>query len=246
MFAKTIVLSDAFLDMPLGARCLYMTMGMLADDDGFVNAPRSIMRQCGASDDDMKVLIAKKFVLPFESGVLVIKHWRINNYLQRDRLTPTKYQDELAMLTVEPNGAYTESCIHDTELPCIHSIEENSIDKNSIDKSKREVAHTRGEYGYVKLTDKQYEKLLADLGEEELTRCIKYIDESAAQTHNRNGWKDWNLTIRKCSREKWGVQEQRKQARRQYVTAEEYKAPQTIDADKIRQLEADMARWGIS
>ena len=98
MFAKTIVLSDAFLDMPLGARCLYMTMGMLADDDGFVNAPKSIMRQCGASDDDLKVLISKKFVLPFESGVIVIKHWRINNYLQKDRIQPTKYVDEMAML----------------------------------------------------------------------------------------------------------------------------------------------------
>ena len=103
MFAKTIVLSDAFLDMPLGARCLYMTMGMLADDDGFVNAPKSIMRQCGATEDDLKVLLAKKFVLPFESGVIVIKHWRINNYLQKDRIQPTKYQEELALLELEDN-----------------------------------------------------------------------------------------------------------------------------------------------
>lgn len=135
MFAKTIVLSDAFLDMPLGARCLYMTMGMLADDDGFVNAPKSIMRQCGSTEDDLKVLIAKKFVIPFETGVIVIKHWRINNYLQRDRLTPTKYQEELAMLDIEDNGTYTQSCIHDSSVPCIHSIDKNSIDKSSIDKS---------------------------------------------------------------------------------------------------------------
>lgn len=106
MFAKTIVLSDAFLDMPLGARCLYMTMSMLADDDGFVNAPKSIMRQCGASDDDLKILLAKKFVIPFESGIVVIKHWRINNYLQNDRIQPTKYQDEFAELEIEENGAY--------------------------------------------------------------------------------------------------------------------------------------------
>lgn len=133
MFAKTIVLSDAFLDMPLGARCLYMTMGMLADDDGFVNAPKSIMRQCGATEDDLKVLLAKKFVLPFESGVIVIKHWRINNYLQKDRIQPTKYQEELALLELEDNGAYTkqsEACIHDSVY-----IDKNSIDKNSIDKN---------------------------------------------------------------------------------------------------------------
>jgi len=133
MFAKTIVLSDAFLDMPLGARCLYMTMGMLADDDGFVNAPKSIMRQCGATEDDLKVLLAKKFVLPFESGVIVIKHWRINNYLQKDRIQPTKYQEEFALLELEGNGAYTkqsEACIHDSVY-----IDKNSKDKNSIDKN---------------------------------------------------------------------------------------------------------------
>lgn len=107
MFAKTIVLSDAFLDMPMSARCLYFTLGMLADDDGFVNAPRSIMRQCGASDDDMKLLVAKKFVLLFDSGVIVIKHWRINNYLRNDRYTPTKYGDEKTALDLDENGAYT-------------------------------------------------------------------------------------------------------------------------------------------
>ena len=106
MFAKTIVLSDAFLDLPMSARCLYFTLGMLADDDGFVNAPRSIMRQCGASDDDMKLLLAKKFVLLFDSGVIVIKHWRINNYLQKDRINPTKYLEEKARLSIDANGSY--------------------------------------------------------------------------------------------------------------------------------------------
>ena len=107
MFAKTIVLSDAFLDMPLSARCLYFTLGMFADDDGFVNSPKGIMRQCGASEDDLRVLIAKKFLLVFESGVIVIKHWRINNYLRNDRYLPTKYRDEKELLTIEENGAYT-------------------------------------------------------------------------------------------------------------------------------------------
>ena len=114
MFAKTIVLSDAFLDMPMSARCLYFTLGMVADDDGFVNSPRSIMRQIGASDDDIKLLIAKRFVLIFDSGVIVIKHWRLNNYLQKDRVKPTVYQDEMSTLKLEENGAYTED-----EKPCI-------------------------------------------------------------------------------------------------------------------------------
>ena len=106
MFAKTIVLSDAFLDMSLGARCLYMTLGMVADDDGFVNNPKSIMRQCGAQEDDLKILLSKKFLIPFDSGIVVIKHWRINNYLQKDRYRETKYGEEKATLEIEPNGAY--------------------------------------------------------------------------------------------------------------------------------------------
>ena len=107
MFAKTIVLSDAFLDMPMSARCFYFTLGMFADDDGFVNNPKAIMRQCGASIDDMNVLIAKKFVILFEDGVIVIKHWRINNYLRSDRYVKTKYVDDKALLTIDENGAYT-------------------------------------------------------------------------------------------------------------------------------------------
>lgn len=106
MFAKTIVLSDAFLDMPMGARCLYMTLGMVADDDGFVNSPKSVMRQCGASEDDLRILIAKKFVLPFESGVIVIKHWRINNYLRMDRYKATVFTEEMELLDVDGSGNY--------------------------------------------------------------------------------------------------------------------------------------------
>ena len=116
MFAKTIVLSDAFLDMPLSARCLYFTLGMLADDDGFVNSPKSIMRQAGASTDDLNLLMAKRFILAFDSGIIVIKHWRIHNYIQKDRYKESKYIEEKATLTLDQNGAYTE-CIQDVSIP---------------------------------------------------------------------------------------------------------------------------------
>ena len=116
MFAKTIVLSDAFLDMPMSARCLYFTLGMLADDDGFVNSPKSIMRQVGASIDDMNILLARKFILAFESGVIVIKHWRIHNYIQKDRYKGSKYIEEKSTLAVDENGAYTD-CLHDVSIP---------------------------------------------------------------------------------------------------------------------------------
>lgn len=143
MFAKTIVLSDAFLDMPMSARCLYFTLGMLADDDGFVNAPRSIMRQCGASDDDMKLLITKKFVLIFDSGVIVIKHWRINNYLQKDRYRETKYIEEKATLTEDENGAYHREDSMYTQSMYTQNVDtqdrlgKDRIDKFSVDQDSK-------------------------------------------------------------------------------------------------------------
>lgn len=109
MFAKTIVTSDAFLDMPLSARCLYFTLGMLADDDGFVNNPKSIMRQVGACTDDLNLLLVKRFILSFESGVIVIKHWRIHNYIRNDRYKETKYVEEKSTLVLDDKGAYTEN-----------------------------------------------------------------------------------------------------------------------------------------
>ena len=147
MFAKTIVLSDAFLDMPLSARCLYFTLGMLADDDGFVNAPRSVMRQCGASDDDMKLLIAKKFILSFDSGVIAIKHWRVNNYLRSDRYVQTKYIDEKATLSVDESGIYHAGIPTGIPSNGLPSIGKDRKDKESIDKdSIRSIAPKKSEF----------------------------------------------------------------------------------------------------
>lgn len=106
MFTKSIVLSDDFLDMPMSARCLYFTLGMLADDDGFINSPKAIMRQCGASLDDMRILIAKKYLLEFDTGVIVIRHWRLNNYLRSDRYTQTLCISELKQIATDKSGAY--------------------------------------------------------------------------------------------------------------------------------------------
>ena len=135
MFAKSIVLSDAFLDMPMSARCLYFTLSMFADDDGFVSSPKGIMRQCGASEDDLRVLLSKRCALAFDSGVIVIKHWRINNFLRKDRYTATTYQEELSTLTLDEKGAYVESV--DCGQPNMGQprIDKNRVDKISIDKS---------------------------------------------------------------------------------------------------------------
>lgn len=119
MFAKTIVLSDAFLDMPMSARCLYFTLSMMADDDGFVSSPKAIMRQCGAAMDDLSILISKRYVLAFESGVIVIKHWRINNYLRQDRYTETTYLEEKSMLALDAKGSYIEAESSDFGIPVV-------------------------------------------------------------------------------------------------------------------------------
>src|SRR5215475_6070527 len=102
MFSAQIVTTDAFLEMPLTSQALYFHLGMTADDDGFVS-PRKVLRMTGAGEDDLKVLLSKGFVIPFQSGVIVITHWKQNNYIQADRYTPTIYKDERATLSCIQN-----------------------------------------------------------------------------------------------------------------------------------------------
>lgn len=129
MFSLSVVDTDEFLSMPMSSRLLYYELGMRADDDGFVSNWRKILLFTGLKEDDLKVLISKQFVIPFESGVIVIRHWRMNNYLQNDRTKPTIYQNELKQLGIDENNVYT------MDTTCIHSIDKNRIDKISIDKN---------------------------------------------------------------------------------------------------------------
>jgi hypothetical protein len=107
MFAKTIIDSDAFIDLPLSTQALYFHLSMRADDDGFINNPKKIMRMIGAGDDELKMLFLKKFIIGFESGVLVIKHWKIHNYIQKDRYKETVYLEEKSRLKTKENSVYT-------------------------------------------------------------------------------------------------------------------------------------------
>ena len=133
MFAKTIIDSDAFLDMPLSTQALYFHLSMRADDDGFINNPKKIQRMVGCADDDLKLLIAKNFLIPFDNGVVVIKHWKIHNYIQKDRYKPTVYQEEMKLLSEKDNHAYTldTQCIHDG----YSSETQVRLGKDSIDKN---------------------------------------------------------------------------------------------------------------
>lgn len=196
MFAKTIVTSDAFLDMPLSARCLYFTLGMFADDDGFVNNPKSIMRQVGACTDDLNLLLLKRFILAFDSGVIVIKHWRIHNYIQKDRYKETKYIDEKATLMLDEKGAYTE-CIQgvsmlDTQdrrgeekigkdISIIHSAE--SEEDVSSHEYRRKYLGGIGK-GVVFLSDEQMSDLLDKMSIEEFDYYVGVVAEEELKGHH--------------------------------------------------------------
>lgn len=133
MFAKSIIDSDAFLDMPLSTQSLYFHLSMRADDEGFVNNPKRIMKLIGAADDEIKVLLAKKFILSFDSGVIVIKHWKIHNYIQKDRFKETNYHDEKALLLLNENNSYSmyTDCVQDVLLGKVRiELGKDSKDKN--------------------------------------------------------------------------------------------------------------------
>ena len=119
MFTMKIVDSDAFLEMPLSTQCLYFHLNMRADDDGFIGNPKRICKLVGCNDDDLKLLIAKRFVLVFDNGVIVIKHWRMHNTIQKDRYVPTTYSDELKKLGIKDNKSYTLSPM---ETKCIQNV----------------------------------------------------------------------------------------------------------------------------
>ena len=166
MFAKTIIDSDAFLDMPLSSQALYFHLGMRADDEGFINSPRKIMRMVGASEDDMKILTAKNFVIPFQSGVVVIKHWRLHNYIPKDRYKETVYQEERKMLSVKDNNVYTldTTCIQtDDRMDTQVSIGKDSIGKDSIERERAREEKTNfklyGICGNIRLTDDEMNEL---------------------------------------------------------------------------------------
>lgn len=174
MFAKTIIDSDAFLDMPMSARLLYYDLAMRADDDGFINSPKKIMRFVGASIDDLNILAIRKFIIPFDNGVVVIKHWRIHNYIRKDRYIETTYVDEKALLEIDENHAYKlvngeKKTLVDQRstdgLPLV-DVGKDRIGKDRIGKDRlgkdKDISPTRhkyGEYQNVLLSDEDLEKL---------------------------------------------------------------------------------------
>jgi hypothetical protein len=180
MFNVDIVGSDAFLDLPHTAQALYFQLGMRADDDGFVGNPKTIQRIAGTKASDLELLVKKRFLLQFPSGVVVIKHWKINNQIQKDRYTPTVYTEEYQSLYIKDNKAYTEA-----DKGCIQSVSEMdtqiSIDKNRLDKNSRGgEKHAHGFFANVLLTDDELQKLAAEIPnyEEYIEKLSHYIESN--------------------------------------------------------------------
>ena len=210
MFAKTIIDSDAFIDMPLSTQALYFHLSMRADDDGFINNPKKIQRMVGCGDDDLKLLIAKRFIIPFESGIVVIKHWKIHNYIRNDRYKPTVYTEEREQLTLKKNGTYTlgipDGIPEVDQMETQYRIGKDSIGKVSIDEDNIvDVPQTETP------TPKTRKRFSPPTLEEVQAYCqerqngvdaVKFINHYTA-----NGWmvgknkmKDWKAAVRTWER----------------------------------------------
>lgn len=259
-----IVDSDAFKEMPLSAQALYFHLGMNADDEGFLNNAKSVQRSILASDDDMKLLIAKNFIIPFESGVIVIKHWKMHNQIQPSRIKPTQYIEEKRLLEVKENKAYTlnmnivdktsTNCQQNVSTCCQNTAEirldkirldKCSVDKKSIDSEsddstsapKKPPKHKYGEYQNVKLTDNEYVNLSTAYGAELRDKAIKFLDEYIEEKGYKS--KSHNLAITR-----WVInavkEQEAKDQQKGYNTA--YKKQNVADQlDNFYSMAADWA-----
>lgn len=182
MFAKTIIDSDVFLDMPLSTQALYFHLSMRADDDGFINNPKKIQRMVGCADDDIKLLIAKNFLIPFDSGVVVIKHWKIHNFIRKDRYKETIYKNEKAALITQDNNEYTIGIPSDNQM--VYQLDTQvrlgkdsiELDKDSIEKENNKPAKA-GKGTFDNIKKMIAESSLDDEVKEEAEKWLEYKRE---------------------------------------------------------------------
>ena len=195
-FSMKIVDSDAFLDMPLSTQSLYFHLGMRADDDGFVNSPKRIARLVGAGEDDLKLLIAKRFILAFENGVIVIKHWKMQNTLKNDRVKAPQYPELAAFLFIKPNGAYTVS--ENTGVSLLDSKRiPNGIPREGkgIESKGIELNGEEEEVAGILPTTSKLEKIGGTLGQ----NVLMLTDEQSDDLLDKLSIDEYNLYCKKLS-----------------------------------------------
>lgn len=202
MFSKTIIECDKFIDMPLSSQCLYFHLSMNADDDGFVDSPKKIKRSIGCTDDDLKILVSKGFIIPFESGVVVITHWNVNNSIRGDRKKSTLYTTEKSSLALGDSGEYCQPNVNQLTTKCQpidnQTTAQYSIDKISIDKNSN-------------IGDKKRKRFIPPSLEEVTAYCKErnnsvnpnsFVDfyEAKGWCIGKNKMKDWKAAIRTWER----------------------------------------------
>lgn len=223
MFTMNIVDSDAFLDMPLSTQCLYFHLNMRADDDGFIGNPKRIARLIGSSEDDLKLLIVKKFVLTFENGVIVIKHWKMHNTLQNDRRTPTNYQDELKQLDTKKDKSYTFNKMFPKCFQNVSTVLDLDIDLD-IDKDIDFIntnIYNNSENEFKKPTLDEIQLYANSIKTEQPIDCERFYNhyESVGWYVGKAPMVDWKAMVRK-----WGKRQ---------------KSAKEIEMDKSKRLDEE-------
>ena len=225
MFAKTIIDSDAFLDMPATSQLLYFHLCMRADDDGFINSPRKVQRVVGCSDDDLRLLIAKRFLIPFESGVVVIKHWRIHNYIRQDRYKETVYQEEKAQLIEKENKAYTLSGQPTGNQLTYQRSTQYRLGKDRLGEERKK------QQRFAPPTLEDLETYCqANMLEVDAAAFIDYYESNDWKV-GKNKMKDWKAAARSWSRR--NKEASRKLSGRRVFTAKEMETEE-LDVNEIR------------
>ena len=188
MFSLKIIDTDLFLDMPVSTQLLYFHLSMRADDDGFVSSPKKILKMVNCSDDDLKILTAKKFIIPFESGICVIKHWRIHNYIQKDRYSETLYKEEMAQLG-DSEGVYEvldTECVQDGyKVDTQIRLDKIRIDKIIEEKPKKNVPVKINFAEFVNMTKVEYDKLINEYGTDKVKKMIDILDNYKGSSNKK-------------------------------------------------------------
>lgn len=174
MFSKQITTSDAFTEMPVSSQLLYFHLNMEADDDGFVANPKRIIKITNVSDDDLKILLAKRFLLAFESGVVVIKHWLLHNAVRKDMYKETQYLDEKKALQIKDNGVYTD-LRNGLVTDSLHRLDKDRLDKDRLEQNITVSKDTYGEFKNVKLFKEEYDKLITTFSEKNTLILIEEL-----------------------------------------------------------------------
>ncbi len=248
MFTRCIIDSDLFLDLPPAAQALYFHLNMRADDDGFVNNPKKIQRMVGASDEELRQLVEKQFVLAFDSGILAIKHWYVHNYIRKDTYRETLYLEEKSALFVKPDGSYTDQPLADLPPEELQPVDEPltqnrldqirldqiSLDKNRSDQSGLE---KKGEKA-LRFVPPSLEEVCAYCAQRgKLVDPQHFLDfyEAKGWMIGKNRMKDWKAAIRSWEQRGEQSPSPRKQTMQQ--TAAAYRPPSgPDDAELMRKL----------